>query len=76
MEVYSYWQQHKGGQLGRKKRAIGDRQLEVVSARVRPEIYRKIEQIAKEGDVTMTHVVRRILVDGIHAYQQKVSQQA
>jgi len=47
--------------MGRKRKSITQRQLEVLSARVNFELYRKIEQVAHRMDVTMTQVIRTAL---------------
>lgn len=47
------------GSMGRHKRA--DSQLEILSARVKKEIYRDIKAIAKSRDVTVTFLVREAL---------------
>jgi ABC-type Fe3+/spermidine/putrescine transport system ATPase subunit len=45
--------------VGRKKKSLMDRELEVLSARVRFEVYREVERIAKKEGLTLTQVVRR-----------------
>lgn len=49
--------------MGRKKKALIDRELEVLSARVRFDIYREVETIAKREGLTLTQVVRRAVND-------------
>lgn len=59
--------------MGRKKKSLGERELEVLSARVRYDIYKQVEYIAKRDGLTMTQVVRRFVKAGVEADQKKVS---
>jgi hypothetical protein len=45
--------------VGRKKKSLMDRELEVLSARVRFDVYKDVETIAKKEGLTLTQVVRR-----------------
>jgi hypothetical protein len=45
--------------VGRKKKSLMDKELEVLSARVRFEVYREVQGIAKREGLTLTQVVRR-----------------
>jgi hypothetical protein len=45
--------------VGRKKKSLMERELEVLSARVRFEVYKDVESIAKKEGLTLTQVVRR-----------------
>lgn len=47
--------------MGRHKKTEGQRELEILSARVKRDIYREIKTIAKQRDVTLTFLVREAL---------------
>ncbi len=47
--------------MGRKYKSITQRKLEVLSARVNFEMYKKIEGIAHREDLNMTQIVRAAL---------------
>lgn len=47
--------------MGRKRKSITQRQIEVLSARVNFDLYKKIEQVAHRDDLNMTQVVRAAL---------------
>jgi len=47
--------------VGRKYKSITQRKLEVLSARVNFEMYKKIEGIAHREDLNMTQIVRAAL---------------
>lgn len=49
----------EGHAVGRKKKSLMDRELEVLSARVRFDVYKDVELIAKKEGLTLTQVVRR-----------------
>lgn len=55
--------------MGRKKKALIDRELEVLSARVRFDIYREVETIAKREGLTLTQVVRRAVNDYVSKHR-------
>ena len=56
--------------MGRKRKSITQRQLEVLSARVNFELYRKIEQLAHRQDVTLTQVVRTALREYLDRHKE------
>jgi predicted transcriptional regulator len=47
--------------MGRKAKSITQRQLEVLSARVNYETYKKVEALAHKEDLSMTQIVRKAL---------------
>ena len=49
----------EGLTLGRRKKSLSERELEVLSARVLFDVYKKVESIAKREQLTLTQVVRR-----------------
>ncbi len=49
--------------MGRKKKSLMERELEVLSARVRFEVYKDVEQIAKKEGLTLTQVVRKAVTE-------------
>lgn len=53
--------------MGRKKKSLSDRELEVLSARVRFDVYRQVELIAKREGLTLTQVVRKFVKAGVEA---------
>ena len=63
------------GLLGRRSKAVGQRELEVLSARVKYDVYKEVEDIAKRYDLTLTQVVRKALLTLI-AVEKKASAQA
>lgn len=44
--------------MGRKSKSITQKQIEVLSARVNYDIYKRCEVIAKRDDLSMTQIVR------------------
>lgn len=56
--------------MGRKKKALVDRNLEVLSARVRFDVYREVENIAKREGLTLTQVLRRAVNDYVTKHRQ------
>lgn len=61
--VQSQKVKEEGHLVGRKKKSLLDRELEVLSARVRFDLYKDVEKIAKNEGLTLTQVVRRAVVD-------------
>jgi len=47
--------------MGRKSKSITQKQIEVLSARVNFDIYKRIETIAKRDDLSMTQIVRQAI---------------
>lgn len=47
--------------LGRHKKSITQKQLEVLSARVTFDLYKRVEVIAQKSDLTLTQVLRLAL---------------
>jgi Ribbon-helix-helix protein, copG family len=45
--------------LGRKKKSITQKQLEVLSARVPFDLYRQVELLAQKRELTLTQIVRQ-----------------
>lgn len=60
-----------GHTVGRKKKSLGERELEVLSARVRFDIYKQVETIAKREGLTLTQVVRKFVKAGVEADQKR-----
>lgn len=44
--------------MGRKNKSITQRQLEVLSARVNFDLYKKVELLAQRDDLTITQILR------------------
>jgi hypothetical protein len=57
--------------VGRKKKSIGERELEVLSARVRFDVYKGVEEIAKREGLTLTQVVRKFVKAGLEAARKR-----
>jgi len=53
-----------------------ERELEVLSARVRFEVYKDVESIAKKEGLTLTQVVRRSVNEYVVNYKMKHPQAA
>lgn len=45
--------------MGRRSKDYGDRELEMLAARVRPDIYKQVKAVAKREGLTLTQVVRK-----------------
>jgi len=56
--------------LGRKKKPLYEREMEVLYARVKFDIYRKVETIAKREGLTLTQVVRKAVTEYVEKYPQ------
>lgn len=56
--------------MGRKKKSLGERELEVLSARVRFDVYKEVEGIAKREGLTLTQVVRRAVNEYVAKHKQ------
>jgi len=44
--------------VGRKSKSITQKQLEVLSARVNYDLYKRVEALAQKSDLTVTQIVR------------------
>lgn len=49
--------------MGRKKKSITQRQIEVLSARVKMDIYKQAEEHAERDDLSLTQIVRKALTE-------------
>jgi hypothetical protein len=59
--------------LGRKKKSLGEREIEVLTARVQFDVYKQVEIIAKREGLTLTQVVRKFVKAGIEADQKRAT---
>lgn len=50
-----------GDSVGRKRKSITQRQLEVLSARVNFALYKEVEAMAQRKDLSLTQIVRAAL---------------
>ena len=57
--------------MGRKKKAMSQRQLEVLSARVDLDLYKRVEIIAHKTDLNLTQVVRQALREFVERQSRK-----
>lgn len=62
--------------MGRKKKSLMERELEVLSARVRFDLYKDVERIAKLEGLTLTQVVRRSVYFYVGDWKTKNPQRA
>lgn len=49
--------------MGRRRKASGEREIEILAARVRYEIYKEVGDIAKKEGLTLTQVVRKAVIE-------------
>jgi hypothetical protein len=49
--------------LGRKKKSITQKQLEVLSARVNYDLYKRVEVLAQRKELNLTQIVRRAIIE-------------
>jgi hypothetical protein len=59
--------------VGRRKKPLSERELEVLSARVQFGVYNDVKSIAKREGLTLTQVVRRAVNEYV---KKQKSQQA
>ena len=59
--------------MGRRKKPLSERELEVLSARVQFGVYNDVKSIAKREGLTLTQVVRRAVNEYV---KKQKSQQA
>lgn len=57
--------------MGRHKKSMGLRQLEVVSARIKVEFHRQVKDIAERRDVSITQLVREALHEFVDRHGEK-----
>jgi hypothetical protein len=50
------------GHLGRRPKAVAQREQEVLSARVKYQVYKDVETIAERYGLTLTQVVRKAVL--------------
>lgn len=60
--------------MGRRKKSLSERELEVLSARVQFGLYNDVKNIAKREGLTLTQVVRRAVIE--YVKKQKSPQAA
>lgn len=56
--------------MGRRKKPLRERDIEVLSAKVRFDIYKEVEKIARRDGLTMSQVMRKALVEYVDKNRQ------
>lgn len=57
--------------MGRRQKSITQRQLEVISGRVKYELYKKVETLAQVTEMTITQILRRALEEYVERHPGK-----
>lgn len=59
--------------MGRKNKSITQRKLEVLSARVNFDLYKRIEVVAERKDLTLTQILRMALREWLEQHEEKAA---